>query len=188
MGRVDARPDCGCHLIGDGIAFGGSLLAYALVLVAVISITVASLVDRSATVAGSIMSSAGEQQPGNTEPLLLITFWHCTAALLIFAPLAIGIERLESDWNSTYIFAVVWLALVVSLGAYGLMFLLLRRLPAACVASLTYLSPPVTIFMAWLILGETLTLTEFIGLGVAAFAVGLTLTARRSTIETMPGR
>ena len=188
--RVTAREWAGLALglmaiaivIGDGIAFGGSLLAYALAFVAVIAITLASLVDRGATVEDKQLPSVGEHQRGNADPLLLITFWHCTASLLILAPLAISIENLDADWNGSFIFSVAWLALVVSLGAYGLMFLLLRRLPAARVASLTYLSPPVTIFMAWLVLGETLTLTGFIGLVVAAFAVGLTLTARRPTV------
>ena len=44
--------------------------------------------------------------------------------------------------------AVLWLALIVSLAAYGLMFVLLRRTEATKVAALTYLAPPTT---GWLI-------------------------------------
>lgn len=155
-------------VIGDGIALGGSLVAYALPFLAVVSITIASLLDRGATVENE-----------NAAPLLLVTFWHCAASFLVLAPLAVGIEGLQADWNGELLFAVAWLALVVSLAAYGLMFVLLRLLPAARVASLTYLSPPVTMVMAWLVFGETLTLASIIGLGIAAAAVALTLTARR---------
>lgn len=174
--RVAAREWLGLGLglvavaivIGDGIALGGALLAYALPFLAVISITTASLVDRSATVSNE-----------NEVPLVLVTFLHCLASLLVLAPLAVGIEGLQADWNGNLVFAIVWLAVVVSLAAYGLMFVLLRRMPAPRVASLTYLSPPVTMVMAWLLFGETLTFAGVIGLGIAALSVGLTLSAKR---------
>ncbi|MDJ0627748.1 MAG: EamA family transporter [Rhodobacter sp.] len=155
-------------VIGDGIALGGSVIAYDLPFLAVISITVASLIDRSATVEGM-----------NSAPLLLVTFWHGVASLAVLAPMAIGLEGLQAEWNANLVFAVVWLARVISLAAYGLMFVLLRRLSAPRVASLTYLSPPVTMVMAWMLFGETLTLAGLVGLGIAAASVGLTLTPRR---------
>jgi drug/metabolite transporter (DMT)-like permease len=45
-------------------------------------------------------------------------------------------------------------------------------------ASLTYLSPPVTMIMAWLLFSEAISTSSIIGLGVAALGVGLTLSAR----------
>ena len=155
-------------VIGDGISLGGSIVAHVLPILAVISITAASLIDRGATVSSK-----------NPAPLLLVTFWHSVASLAVLTPLAIGLEGLEAEWNGNLVFAVVWLALFGSLAAYGLMFVLLRRLPAPRVASLTYLSPPVTMVMAWMLFGETLTFTDAIGLAVAAASVGLTLTSRR---------
>lgn len=154
-------------VIGDGISLGGSIIAHVLPFLAVISITVASLIDRRGTL--------NERKP---TPMLLVTFLHCLASFVVLAPMAVGFEGLEANWNGSLIFAIVWLAVVVSLSAYGLMFVLLRRLPAAQVASLTYLSPPVTMVMAWFLFGETLSTTGLIGLGVATLAVGLTLTAK----------
>ncbi len=151
-------------VIGDGIALGGSMIAHTLPFLAVVAITVASLIDRSGTLK--------EETP---TPLLLVTFLHCLASFVVLAPMAIGFEGLQANWNGSLIFAILWLAVVVSLAAYGLMFVLLRRLPAAQVASLTYLSPPVTMVMAWLLFGETLSTAALIGLGIAALAVGLTL-------------
>lgn len=155
-------------VIGDGISLGGSIVAHVLPILAVMSITVAALVDRSATVSGE-----------SPVPLLLVKFLHSVASLAVLTPLAVGLEGLEAEWNRNLVYAVVWLALFGSLAAYGLMFVLLRRLPATRVASLTYLSPPVTMVMAWMFFGETLTFTHAIGLGVAAVSVGLTLTSRR---------
>jgi drug/metabolite transporter (DMT)-like permease len=160
-------------VIGSGISLGGSVLAHVLPFLAVISITIGSLIDRSATL-------SDEQ----AAPILLVTFLHCMASLLVLAPMAIGFEGLQAEWNGNLIFAIVWLALVVSLAAYGLMFVLLRKLPAAKVASLTYLSPPVTMVMAWLMFGEVLSTTGLIGLGIAAASVGLTLTARQTKPPT----
>ena len=154
-------------VVSNGISLGGSPIAYALPFVAVIAITAASLIDRSATIS--------DEAPA---PLLLVTFYHCLASLIVLAPLAIGVENLQAEWNGNLIFAIFWLAIIVSLGAYGLMFLLLRRLPAPKMASLTYLSPPVTMIMAWLLFGEAISTSSIIGLGVAALGVGLTLSAR----------
>jgi drug/metabolite transporter (DMT)-like permease len=161
-------------VIGDGIALGGSLAAYALPFLAVAAITIASLVDRAAHVA----SDAQAAKPAT--PLLFVTFIHALASLAVLAPLAVGLEGLEAQWGGELVFAIVWLGLVVSLAAYGLMFALLRRLPAARVASLTYLSPPVTMVIAWFVFRESLTPTAAVGLVIAAMAVALTLSGRRA--------
>lgn len=156
-------------VIGDGLALGGAPLAYALPFLAVAAITIATLIDRSANL--------GEEAPAS---MMLVLFWHCAASLLVLTPLAIGLEGLAADVTGGFVFSVVWLALVVSLAAFGLMFVLLRRISASKVASLTYLSPPVTMVMAWLAFGETLTIAGMIGLAIAALAVWLAATPKKS--------
>ena len=64
--------------------------------------------------------------------------------------------------------------LAVSLGAYGLMWLLIKRINATRVASLFYLCPPVTMFMAWLTFGDTITFIDGIGLAIVFTGVLLT--------------
>lgn len=152
-------------VIGDGIALGGAVVAHLLPFLAVIAITIASLIDRSGTL-----------KEEKSVSILLVTFLHCLASFLVLAPLAVGLEGLEATWSGSLVFAIVWLAIVVSLAAYGLMFVLLRRLPASQVASLTYLSPPVTMIMAWMAFDEVLSMLGIIGLGIAAVAVFLTRT------------
>jgi len=161
-------------VIGDGIALGGSLVAYALPFLAVAAITIASLVDRAAHVA------CDAQAAKPATPLLFVTFIHALASLAVLAPLAVGLEGLEAQWGGELVFAIIWLGLVVSLAAYGLMFALLRRLPAARVASLTYLAPPVTMVIAWFVFRESLTPMAALGLVIAAMAIALTLSGRQA--------
>ncbi|HIP79671.1 MAG TPA: EamA/RhaT family transporter, partial [Kiloniellaceae bacterium] len=76
--------------------------------------------------------------------------------------------------------AVAWFILFSTLGGYGLYWLCLRRTTATRVASLIYLTPPVTMVWAWAMFGEALTLA-----GIAGFALcllGVSLAAQRRTV------
>ena len=152
-------------VISDKLVLGGTLTAYLLPFVAVAAISVASLIDRQTEL-------GRDQAP---PPVVLTTFIHCAASLLVLTPLAFVLEGFEARFTGGLIFAVFWLAIIVSLAAYGLMFVLLRKMPAASVASLTYLSPPVTMLIAYLAFGEALTAIDLLGLIIAAAAVWLTI-------------
>lgn len=160
-------------VVGDRVMLGGTLIAYLLPFLAVAAISVASLIDRR--------SELGAQE---APPLVLTTFIHCAASLLVLAPLAFALEGFEVEVRAGLVFAVVWLALVVSLAAYGLMFVLLRKMPAAHMASLTYLSPPVTMIIAYGIFGEALSFIDLLGLALAAGAVGLTLRKEEGNVPS----
>jgi drug/metabolite transporter (DMT)-like permease len=64
-----------------------------------------------------------------------------------------------------------WLALVNSIGAVSLLYLLLRRGEASRVATLFFLVPPITATMAFAAFHETLTPIAVIGFGLAAAGV-----------------
>ena len=68
--------------------------------------------------------------------------------------------------------------LVLSLGAISLLYLLILRGAAAKVASLFFLTPPVTAVMAFMLFGERLTLPALAGMAVAAAGVALVLRGR----------
>jgi drug/metabolite transporter (DMT)-like permease len=74
--------------------------------------------------------------------------------------------------------ALAYLAVVNSIVGLVLLGLLVRRRGAGAAASVFFLMPPVTAVMAWLVLGETLTPREGIGLAVAVAGVAA---ATRST-------
>jgi drug/metabolite transporter (DMT)-like permease len=86
---------------------------------------------------------------------------------------AAAFEPMRVEWTAEFVFALVWLCLVLSVSATILLFVLLRRGAAAQVASLFYLVPPVTAFIAYLLFGETLGPTAILGMICAMAAVAL---------------
>ena len=170
-------------VVADKVALGGSLPAYLLPVAAVLAISLAVVYDRrmrATTLADTTMTKTAAAEP----PVLLTTLIHATASLLVIAPLAWRMEGFAAQPGAPLLFAVTWLALVVTLGAYGLMFTLLRRMTATAVSSLTYLSPPVTIVIAYLVFGDALRAADLAGLAIAAIAVLLVL--RRPRLATSP--
>jgi len=95
-----------------------------------------------------------------------------TACALCFA-LGAALEDFRIDWTGEFVFAVLWLSLVVSMGAFTLLMLLLRRGAAARVTSLFYLTPPTTAALGWLLFGETLGALALAGMAVAVAGVAL---------------
>lgn len=76
-------------------------------------------------------------------------------------------------WTGQFVFALLWLSLVLSVGAILLLFVLIRRGKATAVASLFYLVPPCTALIAYFLFGETLETTAILGMGVAVMGVAL---------------
>lgn len=82
-------------------------------------------------------------------------------------------ETMTIDWSTQFIFALLWLVLVLSVGAISLLNLLIRSGSAVNVASLFYLTPPTTALIAWAAFGETLTGLALAGMGLTVFGVWL---------------
>lgn len=96
-----------------------------------------------------------------------------TAAGLATTPLAFWFEDVHVQWGSEFVFALLWLVLVLSLGAVSLLYVLLRRGAASQVASLFFLVPPCTALIAWPLFGETLGPWALAGMALTAFGVAL---------------
>jgi drug/metabolite transporter (DMT)-like permease len=97
---------------------------------------------------------------------------NATAGLLMLG-LALASETMHIEWRGEFVLALLWLCLVLSVGATMLLLFLLRRGAASRIGSLFYLVPPVTAFMAYLLFGETLGATALVGMAVTALAVAL---------------
>jgi drug/metabolite transporter (DMT)-like permease len=93
----------------------------------------------------------------------VLIFWSAGAWLF---------ETNVVHWTTEFVLAVVWLAVVLSIGTIGLFYWLIRRTAATSVASLFYLVPAVTAVMAYLLFGEQLNHIAVVGM-VAAAAVFL---------------
>lgn len=109
------------------------------------------------------------------------TTWQYVGATI---PLAIGslfFETRTFTWNGELVFALVWLTLVLSIGAIFLLMTMIREGAIAKVSSLFYLVPAATAIMAWALFGETLTPVQLAGMAVATFGVALATAQRRAT-------
>lgn len=95
------------------------------------------------------------------------------AVAVFFAAGAWLFENGVVRWTSEFILALIWLAVVLSLGSIGLLYWLIRRSAATSVASLFYLVPAVTAVMAYVLFGERLDAVAIVGMVACAAAVFL---------------
>lgn len=94
-------------------------------------------------------------------------------AAAIFAPLAWQEGGLVPPSGWGFAAGILWLVALATFGGYGLYYLCLRRIPAAQVAGVLYLSPPLTMLWAWAMFGEPLSWAMALGLAVSLGGVVL---------------
>ncbi|MDE1943265.1 MAG: DMT family transporter [Betaproteobacteria bacterium] len=95
------------------------------------------------------------------------------ASGLCYMALAWAFETRHVIWSTTFVLALGWSVLGLSLGAVALLYRLLREGAASRVSSLLYLVPPVTALIAFAAFGETLTLPALCGMLLAVLGVAL---------------
>ncbi|WP_375413218.1 DMT family transporter [uncultured Bradyrhizobium sp.] len=95
------------------------------------------------------------------------------AVAILFGVGAWLFENNVVHWTAEFILALIWLAVVLSLGSIGLLYWLIRRSAATSVASLFYLVPAVTAVMAYVLFGERLDAIAVAGMIACAAAVFL---------------
>jgi drug/metabolite transporter (DMT)-like permease len=110
------------------------------------------------------------------------TIIQFSASALVILPLAMIFEGLTPSlssvhWTASFIFALLWSVLALSIGAIFLLFALIRKSAATSVTSLLYLTPPTTAVMAWLAFGEQFSWIGIVGMLLAV--VGVAFVVRR---------
>ena len=83
------------------------------------------------------------------------------------------LEGWAVDWCAELVGAWLWLGLVNSIGAFSLMFVMIRRGQAGQVARLFFLIPGASALMGFVLLGERLAPLAAAGFAVSALAVCL---------------
>lgn len=141
-----------------------SVVKYLIPVGSVLAITTASLYQRQRQYDKSII----------TVNLDLSLFYQALGTTLVLTLPALYFENLETDWTTEFIFTVAWLTIAVSLLAYYFMWMLIERISATRVASLFYLGPPVTMFMAWTLFGDQIETGDLLGLLI--IVLGLVIT------------
>ena len=94
------------------------------------------------------------------------------AAFVVTLPFAM-FEAEAITWNASFVGAMAWAVLALTLGGSSLMFMLIQRGAATTVTSLLYLVPPTTALMAWVLFGETITFVTIFGIVLTAIGVSL---------------
>jgi drug/metabolite transporter (DMT)-like permease len=101
------------------------------------------------------------------------------AAAVVVLPLALTFETMRVHWSLEFICTLLWLVMVLSIGAISLLYVLIRKGAATRVASLFYLVPPATALMAYAMFGETLSPVAMAGMLMAAAGVALVVYRRQ---------
>jgi drug/metabolite transporter (DMT)-like permease len=94
-------------------------------------------------------------------------------AALATLPLALLLENGRLDPVPELFIGLSWSVVALSIGAIGLLLVLIRRGAVAGVAALLYLVPPVSALMAYFLFGEALSPLQILGMLVAAAGVAL---------------
>jgi drug/metabolite transporter (DMT)-like permease len=105
--------------------------------------------------------------------LRTVTALQYAGAFIVVTPAALLLEPLRLDWGLPLIAVMAWSVLALSLGAIGLLLLLIREGAVSRAAALIYLVPPSVAIEAWIAFGETMQIVQLVGLGLTVLGVAL---------------
>jgi drug/metabolite transporter (DMT)-like permease len=108
----------------------------------------------------------------------MITAVQAVIGFLFYLPLLLlpGIS-FQAHWEPAYLWAIVYLGGVITVGAYGFYNYGISRLPAGQAALFINLIPVFSVFFGWLILDEILTAAQYVA--GALILLGLYLSQRQ---------
>ena len=163
-------------LIGAGVAFSGALLIGAATARAEGSDGLGVLLCLLAALSWAIGVMA--QKPVLRRlPALQVTQLACVVGTLACLPFTGGLVEDARDASTGAVLALVYLGLVPTALAFGTWAYALSRMTAGRLGVTTYLVPPLTVLLAWPLLGETPPTLALVGGALAL--VGVSLTRRR---------
>lgn len=110
--------------------------------------------------------------------ILVSTFCQFAGATIVVGILALILETNRIDWTIEVTLAMVWSVLVLSIGAVGLLMVLIRQGSSSSVASLFYLVPVVAMVMAWVLFDERLVFMQMIGSALVVASVAFASRAK----------
>lgn len=138
------------------IVGAGTPLGWIASMVSLLGITVGTLYQKR-------HGGAIDWRSGNLIQYAAVTLFFLIGALLF--------ETGGIRWTTEFVLAMAWLVVVLSIFAVALMYWLIRHAAAANVASLFYLVPVTTAFLAWMLFGERLNMLAIAGMALCAGAV-----------------
>ena len=142
------------------IGFGSGAPAVFLSLLCVLSISVGTLYQKR-------FCASVDLRSGTMIQLII-------AAVMMWG-ISSWFETGHVEWTGTFVFALMWSVLVLSVGAYALLWWLVRRNAATNVVSLFFLMPPVTAVFDWLLFDETVSLITLMGIAIAVAGIAIVI-------------
>jgi drug/metabolite transporter (DMT)-like permease len=106
--------------------------------------------------------------------LRTVTALQYVGAFCVTLPAAALLEPMHIEWNMQVILTMAWSVIAISMGAIGLLLMLIRRGAVSRAAALIYLVPPTVAIEAFLFFGETLSLGQIAGMVLSVCGVVLT--------------
>ena len=92
--------------------------------------------------------------------------------------IAMATEAGHIQWGGGIVFTLVYLAIVLTVGANSLYYLMLRHGEAARVSSLFYLTPPTAVLLGWITYHETMGAVALAGFAISVAGVFLVTRSR----------
>ena len=156
-----------------GAAGGFSALPVAVCFLGTVSITLGTIWQKRTAAAVDLRTNAVAQFVG---------------AALATLPVALILENGRLEPAPELFIGLTWSVVALSIGAIGLLLVLIRRGAVAGVAALLYLVPPVAALMAYVLFGEALSPVQILGMLVAAAGVAIAKSRLTEWGSTWPPR
>ena len=104
------------------------------------------------------------------------------AASVVVLPLMLGFEDIRINMNMDLVYAILYMAVCVSIGALSLLYILIKNGEVSQVSSMFYLIPVCAVIIGFIFFDETIELTVMFG--IAAVLVGILLINKKVKINS----
>lgn len=176
------------HWIGLIAGFVGTIIVLSPALDHTQGVTWPTLCASFIAVASITAGSIWQKRFVTKGDLVTGTLYQYLGAALLTGLGSLTFETQSITFNGELIFALIWLVLVLSIGAVFLLMVMIRDGEMSKVSSLFYLVPVVTAIMAWILFGEELSLVQMVGMAVATAGVALATVKPASALRRPPER
>lgn len=100
-------------------------------------------------------------------------FIHVLASFLFCVILSFFYGERHVEWNFSFVSSLLWMSVVVSIGALNVFYLLIRDLEISRVSSLFYLVPVGSVLMSFIVFDLLIGWVELVGILITSIAVFL---------------
>ena len=136
-----------------------------------VKIPIIGLVASVVALLGATIATIWQKKITSNLTLSVNNFYQAFAASIFLFIISVIFEVPSINFDTRFNLSMGWQIIMVSFGAYAILMYLIKTGTASKTSSLFFLVPPVTAIMAWLVLGEKLSIFDIIGLLICAFGV-----------------